>query len=64
MDGDRFQRVDLFVDAHRAQLRGDACAEGRRQADPGDDGRGDADIDEGRRRNPVSASMPILPSEL
>ncbi len=45
----RFQCVDLFADPHGAQLRGHAGAEGGRQADPGDDRRQNADVDESRQ---------------
>ena len=62
-DRHRFQRVDFLVDPHGAQLRGDAGAKGGRQTDSSDDRRRDSNVDEGRR-NPVSASMPILPNEL
>lgn len=48
-DAHGLQCVDLFVDPHRAQLGGDAGAEGRRQADPRDDGRRNSDVDECRQ---------------
>ncbi len=41
-----FQRVDFFVDPHGAQLRGDAGAEGGRQADSSDHRGRDSDVDE------------------
>ena len=62
--GHHLERVDLVGDAHRAQLRGRARADRRGQADAGDGGGDDADIDicrdEARHRLHADAGQLVI----
>ena len=60
--GHRLDGVDLLGHPHGPELGGGAGTDGRHQRDPSHHRRDDADVEE-RRQEPVSASIPMLPSD-